>query len=90
MDLSTPPSLRDGMAKQDDQIDNEALIRQIFYLLTARFEDGASIAAEGQAASLALDARIELANRLLSLADEVKILAHAVIALGSDLAVPAA
>ncbi len=61
---------------------HDELLRQLFYLLTARFEDGATLAADGQAGSIAPDARIALADKLHTLAQEAMILADAVVALG--------
>lgn len=81
MDFGHADRLRGGMAEQDPSLAHDDLIRQLFYLLTARFEDGASAAAHGQAAGIAPNARVERANRLHSLAQEVMILSEAVIAL---------
>ncbi len=69
------------MTERDDSADRDDLIRRLFYLLTAGFEDGATAAVDGQAGMDAV-ARIELANRLRSLAEEIRILADVVVELG--------
>ncbi len=81
MDLTADPRLRGGMDAPLKTLPYDDLLRQLFFLTTALFEDGATIAADGQAAGIAPDLRIERANRLLSLAQEVTILAAAVIAI---------
>jgi hypothetical protein len=69
------------MAQTGDENRADELIGQLFYLLTVRFEDGAAAAAEGQSAALGPEARIELAHRMHSLAQEAMILADTVVAL---------
>ena len=64
-----------ALSRHDD------LLRQTFFLLTARFEDAAGIAADGQANGIAADAQLERANRLHAIAQEALILADIVIAL---------
>jgi hypothetical protein len=69
------------MAEHDNNGEHDELIRQIFYLLTAKFEDGAGLAADGPATGRNSDAQLELANRLRSFAQEALILADTVVAL---------
>ncbi|WP_156680847.1 hypothetical protein [Sphingomonas profundi] len=78
------------MAEPSSAPPHDELQRQLFYMLTTRFEDGAAIAAEGQAIGIAPDARIVLANRLHALAQEAVIVADAVLALSSALGKDAA
>ncbi|WP_156678026.1 hypothetical protein [Sphingomonas profundi] len=84
MDFAGVRSLRAAMAEADLTAPHDDLVRQLFYLLTARFEDGAVAAAEGQAPGSDPAKRIALANRLRSLAEEVSILTDAVIALAGE------
>jgi hypothetical protein len=72
------------MAEHDDQSDKDALIRQIFYLLTAKFEDGAAAAADGQANGQTSNAQAERANRLHALAQEAMILTATVMTLSGN------
>lgn len=57
------------------------LVPRLFALLTARLEDGAAIAAEGQRHGLPEADQIALANRLQSASDDIATLADAVVAL---------
>ncbi|WP_076068152.1 hypothetical protein [Sphingomonas montana] len=54
------------------------LIAKLFYLMTARLEDAAGAAAEGQGARLDISARAAMAERLRETGQEVAIVAEAV------------
>ena len=57
------------------------LVPRLFALLTARLEDGAAIAADGQTPRSRQVEQAALAKRLRSAADDIAILADAVLAL---------
>jgi hypothetical protein len=61
--------------------DRQELVRRLFALLTAKFEDGAGLAANGQRPDAAPEAQTALANRLHALGEEIATLSDAVLAI---------
>jgi hypothetical protein len=61
-----------------DESERRDLAARMFALLTARFEDGATVALDGQGRKVADDMRSGLAERLRAIAAEILILAEAV------------
>jgi hypothetical protein len=61
--------------------DRHELVRRLFALLTAKLEDGATLAADGQGRDVPPDAQGDLANRLHGLGEETKTLSDAVLAI---------
>ncbi len=69
----------------DERID---LVRRLFALATAKAEDAAELAAQGQRRYDQLDARhFALALRLQSLSEEILLIAEAISALSQDVGV---
>lgn len=60
--------------------DRHELVRRLFALLTAKLEDGAALAADGQGQEVLPEAQADLANRLHALGDEIATLAEAIAA----------
>ena len=81
MDFAHAARLRGRMADIPETSPHDDLLRRIFYLLTAKFEDAAGIAAEGQAQGLEIAAQVALANRLQAIAEDALILTDVVVAL---------
>ena len=64
-----------------DKDERENLVGQLFALLTAKFEDGASIASDGQGGGASAEDLRALAARLHELGQECIVLADAVMAI---------
>ena len=67
-----------------DENERSELIRKLFYVLTARLEDAAAIAAEGQGPALGNELLVAHANCIHSVSREVAIIAQAVTMLLCD------
>jgi hypothetical protein len=63
-----------------DEDDRQELVRRLFALITARLEDGAALAADGQGRDVPSDAQADLANQLHGLGEEIATLADAIVA----------
>jgi hypothetical protein len=72
-------------ARMDDE-DSKEVVRRLFALLTAKMEDGGTIAAEGQAPSIDSARAHDLANRVHGIGQECMILADAIIGLSANMA----
>ena len=66
-----------------DESERQELISRLFALLTAKLEDAAALAAEGQGRSVNLAAATGVATRLTEAAQEVQTIAEAVIGIAS-------
>ena len=64
-----------------DAEDRANLVSRLFALITAKLEDGAGRAIEGQSAQVDLPSKSELASNMRSLAEELLVLADAAEAL---------
>jgi hypothetical protein len=64
-----------------DEDEQRELISRLFYVLTARLEDAAALAAEGQGKEVATTRLTELTSRLTSASEEFAILAEATAAI---------
>jgi hypothetical protein len=74
-----------GRRRRDMDVDDRhELVRRLFALLTAKLEDGAALAADGQGQKVLPDVQVDLANRLHALGGEIAILADAVVAVISN------
>jgi hypothetical protein len=67
---------------QDERLD---LVRRIFALLTGRLEDAATLAADGQGASISSSQAVELAERIRDECAGAAVIAEAAAALSIDL-----
>lgn len=68
-------------------MDDEArrdLLRRLFAAMTAKLEDAAGDAAEGQGHSLAMIAFVALAHKIRAAAEEAALLAEAAAAIGMN------
>ena len=63
-------------------VDNERreLIRKLFAIITAKLEDAAGVAADGQRANLDHEQLLQLSSQICSASEEVTILAEAISA----------
>jgi hypothetical protein len=64
----------------------DELVRRLFVLMTAKLEDGATMAVDGQGAERVKSAHLQIAQQLRSVGDEVSILAEAAVFLCSGVA----
>jgi hypothetical protein len=81
VDFAGVASLLDSRRRAMDENDRANLIGRLFALMTAKLEDGVGRALDGQSAQIGLSAKIEIAEDLRSVAEELLVLVEAARAL---------